>query len=89
MHFNEFAAPPQTSRLYLIELRTRIPSHTHRAFAELQADLVVDRCEDMLLKGNLKIASLSERADSLIDPPALSESQKRELLNRQIVEEKA
>jgi hypothetical protein len=28
-------------------------------------------------------------ADNLIDPPALSESQKRELLNRQIVEEKA
>lgn len=73
MHFNEFASPPQNSRLYLIELRTRIPSHTHRAFAELQADLVVERCEDMLLGGNLKIASSSEMADNLIDPPVLTE----------------
>jgi hypothetical protein len=74
MYFNEFAAPPQTSRLYLIELRTRIPSHKHRAFAELQADLVVERCEDMLLRGNLKIAPSAQLTDNLIDPPTFSES---------------
>lgn len=72
MHFNEFAAPPQTSRLYLIELRTRIPSHTFRTYAELQADLVVERCEDLIIRGNLKIAASSQTVDDLIDPPALS-----------------